>query len=377
MVDRLGVIQVDSVNVLARAHYMPAFSRLGPYSTADLDRMSQRAPRQLFEYWGHEASLLPVASQPLFRWRMEEAADVAWGGMRRIAREQPGLVEAVLAHVRERGPLAASDLERERTRRTGSWWEWHDSKVAVEFLFWAGRVTSAGRRGFERLYDLPERVLPAAVLAAPTPDRSSAQRELVMVAAGALGVATEADLRDYFRLSLADARSRVAELVEAGRLRAVSVSGWRQRAYLHPDARIPRRLRARALLAPFDPLVWDRGRTERLFGLRYRIEIYVPAARRVHGYYVLPFLLGDRLVSRVDLKADRQASLLRVQAAHLEPGHDAVLVARELAAELRTLAGWLGLEEVAVTGPGDLAPGLGLSLRRSANRKPGAEPVRV
>jgi uncharacterized protein YcaQ len=282
--------------------------------------------------------------------------------MRRLAREKPELLEEVLAQVRERGPVAASDLESERPRRTGPWWNWHDSKVAIEFLFWAGRVTSAGRRGFERLYDLPERVLPAAVLAAPTPDRGDAQRELVMIAARALGVATEADLRDYFRLGPADGRARVAELAEAGRLRPVTVAGWRRPAYLDHAARVPRRVRARALLAPFDPLVWSRDRTERLFGLRYRIEIYVPAPKRVHGYYVLPFLLGDRLVARVDLKADRQASLLRVQAAHLEPGQDGALVAPEMATEIRSMAGWLGLEEVAVTGAGDLAPALAISL---------------
>ncbi|MEP7105973.1 MAG: crosslink repair DNA glycosylase YcaQ family protein [Chloroflexota bacterium] len=348
--------------MLARAHYLPAFSRLGPYPVAALDRMSQRAPRELFEYWGHEASLLPVASQPLFRWRMAEAAEQAWGRMRRIARERPGLVEEVLARVRQQGPLAASELESDRPRRAAGWWDWHDSKVAIEFLFWAGRVTSGGRRGFERLYDLPERVFPAAVLAAPTPDRAAAQRELVMIAAAALGVATEADLRDYFRLGPADGRARVAELVESRRLLPVTVAGWPRTAYLHPAARVPRRVSARALLAPFDPLVWFRARTERLFGVRSRIEIYVPAPKRVHGYYVLPFLLGDRLVARVDLKSDRAASRLLVQAAHLEPGGAVALVARELAAELRLLAGWLGLEDVAVAGPGELAPGLAAAL---------------
>ncbi|MET0824678.1 MAG: crosslink repair DNA glycosylase YcaQ family protein, partial [Solirubrobacterales bacterium] len=289
---RVGLLQIDSVNVLERAHYLPAFSRLGTYSHEALDRLSQRAPRRLFEYWGHEASLIPVEYQPLLRWRMERAAHDAWGGMRKVASERPELVAEVLAQVRDRGPVAASELTAERPRRSGPWWDWSDSKRALEWLFWSGRVTAARRRRFERLYDLPERVLPAKVLAAPTPAPDEAQRELLRIAARSLGVAAERDLRDYFRLSAAEAKPRLAELLEAGDLVEVEVEGWgRTRGYLWPGARIPRRVEATALLGPFDSLIWERNRVERIFGFAFRLEIYVPAPKRRHGYYVLPFLL--------------------------------------------------------------------------------------
>ena len=356
LIDRVGLVQIDSVNVLQRAHYLPLFSRAGPYDTALLDRPAHYAPRRLFEYWGHEASLLPVTLQPALRWRMDRAAHEAWGGMRRIQRDRPELVARVLDEVRASGPVAASEvLEHERPKRTGPWWDWSDVKRAFEWLFWSGQITSARRRGFERLYDLPERVLPAEVIAAPTPAVDDAQRELVRVAARSLGVASERDLRDYFRLDLADARARVAELEEAGELVPVEVEGWTAPAYLDPAARMPRRVRACALIGPFDSLIWERSRVERLFGFRYRIEIYVPAPKRVHGYYVLPFLLGDRLVARVDLKADRRAGALRVQAAHAEPDAPAES-AEELRAGLESMAGWLGLERIDVVPRGDLAP---------------------
>ncbi|UGS39176.1 hypothetical protein DSM104329_05608 [Capillimicrobium parvum] len=358
MAQRLGVLQIDSVNVLARAHYLPLFSRLGPYDRDRLDQAAWRAPRRLFEYWGHEASLLPVALQPLLRWRMARAGDDAWGGMRRIATEQPALVARVLEDVRARGPVSAAQLaDDEAPRRSGPWWGWSDVKRAIEWLFWSGQVTSARRRGFERMYDLPDRVLPREVIAAPTPAEADAHRELVRIAARALGVAAERDLRDYFRLPLAGARTAVAELVEAGELLPVEVEGWRTPGYLDPGARVPRRVHARAVLGPFDPLVWERSRVERLFGFRFRLEIYVPAPRRVHGYYVLPFLLGDRLVARVDLKADRAAGALLVQAAWAE-AQAPDETAAELAEELRTMAGWLGLERVEVRDRGDLAGAL-------------------
>jgi hypothetical protein len=348
VLDRVGLLQIDSVNVLVRAHYMPAFSRMGPYPRAALDRLSHHAPRRLFEYWGHEASLLPVELHPLLRWRMARAHDDAWGGMRRVAVEQPALVARMLDTVRERGPVPASALV-ERAGPSGPWWDWTDGKRALEYLFWSGQVTSARRgAGFERHYDLPERVLPRAVLEAPTPAPEEAQRELLRRSARRLGVATERDLRDYFRLSATDARIRLGELVEAGDLLPVAVEGWSQPAYLHPLARLPRRVDARALLVPFDPLIWERDRVERLFGFRYRIEIYVPAERRVHGYYVLPLLLGDRLVARVDLKADRAAGALLVRAAHHEPSAPAE-TAGALQEELETLAGWLGLDRVVAT----------------------------
>src|SRR3954454_4082459 len=316
--DRVSLIQIDSVNVLSRAHYLPGFARLGPYDRDALDRAGHYAPRRLFEYWGHEASLMPVELHPLIRWRMKRAHDEAWGGMRRVAQERPELLQDVLAQVRERGPIAARDLAEQRPRRSGPWWDWSESKKAIELLFWSGDVTSARRRNFERLYDLPERVLPRAVLGAPTPAEPDAQRELVRVAARGLGVAGEKDLRDYWRLRPAESRARVAELVESGELLPVAVEGWDGPAYLWHEARVPRRVDGRALVGPFDPLLWERTRVERLFGMRYRIEIYVPRPKRVHGYYVLPFLLGDALVARLDLKADRAAGVLRIPALHLE-----------------------------------------------------------
>jgi hypothetical protein len=357
VVDRVALIQLDSVNVLVRAHYLPAFSRLGPYRTELLDRAAHRAPRRLFEYWGHEASLIRVELQPALRWRMARAADDAWAGVRRVQRDQPELVARVLDAIGERGPVAASELAGKRPRRSGPWWEWSDVKRACEWLFWSGQVTSARRRGFERLYDVPERVLPAAVVAAPTPPVDEAQRELVRVAARALGVAAERDLRDYFRLPVADARARVAELVEDGELVPVAVEGWRETAYVPPGVRVPRRVEASALVGPFDSLLWERSRVERLFGFRFRLEVYVPAPRRVHGYYVLPFLLGDRLVARVDLKADRQAGALLVRAAHAEP-HAPPEAAAALRDEIDRMAVWLGLERTAVARRGDLAGAL-------------------
>jgi len=343
---RVGLIQIDSVNVLTRAHYLPAFSRLGPYPAELLDRASQRAPRRLFEYWGHEASLLPVELQPLLRWRMARATVDAWGGMRRIHDERPDLVWAVLEQVHERGPISASELAGERPRKSGPWWDWSESKRALEWLFWNGQVSAARRRRFERLYDLTERVLPPEVLAAPTPDPADAQRALVRIAARSLGVAAERDLRDYFRLPTAESKARVAELVEAGELLPVEVEGWgRTPAYLDAGAPIPRRIDAAALIGPFDSLIWERSRVLRLFGFQYRLEIYVPAPQRRHGYYVLPFLLGDRLVARVDLKADRQQGLLRVRALHLEE-HAPAHTGEALEIELSLLARWLGLAAV-------------------------------
>ena len=364
VVDRVGLIQIDSVNVLQRAHYLPAFSRLGAYDVGLLDKLSHYAPRRLFEYWGHEASLIPVELHPHLRWRMRRAHDDAWGGMRRIAQDRPELVAAVLDDLRARGPLTASQLAHLDAPRApkGPWWDWSDVKRALEFLFWSGEITSARRRRFERLYDVPERVIPAAILAQPTPSDDEAQRALLRVAARSLGVATEPDLRDYFRLPSAESKARIPELVENGDLLPVTVEGWKAPAYLAPGARVPRRVDARALVGPFDSLIWERPRVERVFGFRYRIEIYVPKEQRVHGYYVLPLLLGDALVARVDLKSDRAASALLVQAAHAEPGAPPE-TAEALGLELRRMAQWLGLDDVVVVGAGDLAPALAAALR--------------
>jgi uncharacterized protein len=360
VLDRVGLLQLDSVNVFCRSHYLPVFARLGPYPREALDRLAAHTAgpvrRELFEYWAHEASLIPVELQPYLRWRMARANDDAWGSMVRIARDFPQLVDDVFDLVTRKGPIRAGDTGMPRPDpRPGHMWNWHDGKVALEYLFWSGRITAARRVNFERQYDLPERVLPAETIAASTPPVEQAQRELVRIAARGLGVATEPDLGDYFRLPRAESKQRVAELVEAGELIPVSVDGWRPPAYLWPEVRRPRRIASRALLSPFDSLIWFRERTERVFGFRYRIEIYTPAAKRQFGYYVLPFLLGDSLVARVDLKSDRQAGVLRVQGAFAETGVDVLHVATELAAELATTAKWLELDGVVVAERGDLA----------------------
>jgi hypothetical protein len=286
-----------------------------------------------------------------------------WSGIAKFARERRDYIAAVLARVAAEGPLAASEFDEGGPRR-GTWWDRHDGKYALEYLFWAGKVTTTRRsNSFERSYDLPERVLPRQVLAVPTPSEAEAQRGLMRIAARALGVGTVKDLRDYFRMSPGDGQRAVDALVEEGELVPVSVAGWRNPAYLDAEARIPRRVEARALLVPFDPLIWERARTERLFDFRYRIEIYTPAAQRVHGYYVLPFLLGDALVARVDLKADRANAALRVLAAHGEPKIDRGAVADALTGELRLLASWLGLERVSIGRRGDLAPALRAAAR--------------
>ena len=357
-VDRLAVVQIDSVNVLSRSHYLPAFSRLGDYPRAALDELTARR-HAVFEYWAHEASFLPVRLHPYLRWRMAAAEEHAWGSMVRLQRERPGYVAEVLDRVRATGPLKASDLVEPKPERPGTMWNWHAGKVALEWLFFTGAVTATHRTtAFERVYDLTERVLPSAVLQEPTPEPAAAVRKLVRTAARALGVATERDLRDYFRLRPAAAREAIVELADAGALQPVEVAGWGAPAWLDPQARRPRWIRARALLSPFDSLVWERPRVERIFRFRYRLEIYTPAPKRVHGYYVLPFLLDDELVARVDLKADRQAGVLRVQAAHAEECVERPRVADELAEELRLMARWLQLDGVTVTGRGDLAAAL-------------------
>ena len=356
VIERLGLLQIDSVNVLSRTHYLPLFSRLGDYPRALLEDLAWGRKPTLFEYWGHEASLAPVAHQPLLRWRMEDARQGVgvWKGVARFLRERRDLIDRALEQIATRGPLAASELDL-GAKGVGGWWGWSEAKRAVECLFWAGELTTATRRGtFERVYDLPEKVLPKAVWQAPTPSRADAQRALIAIAARAQGVATERDLRDYFRMGPAETRARVAELVEDGKLVPVSVKGWGQGAYLDPQARRPRKIAACALLSPFDNLIWFRERTERLFDVRVRLEIYTPAHKRTHGYYVLPFLEGEAITARVDLKAERKTGVLVVQSAHAEPWATP-LTATRLAAELRLMARWLGLTEVQVKPAGDLS----------------------
>lgn len=348
-IGRLGLLQIDSVNVLVRAHYMPLFSRLGPYDRGTLDALAVATSKAFFEYWGHEASLLPIDCQPLLRWRMARAlrGQGIWRRLEPFAGERRAEADALLARIERDGALAASDVAGGRAAK--GMWVWSSAKHALEWLFWAGLVASTHRRGsFERVYDLPERVLPGAILRRPTPDGVDARRELVARSAKALGVATAHDLRDYFRIAPSDARLPIDQLVEAGTLVPARVRGWRQQAYLHKDARAGRGHQGAALLSPFDPVVWHRPRIERLFGFRYRLEIYTPAHKREHGYYVLPFLLDGALVARVDLKADRKAGALIVQRAHIEPGAPSC-TAERLLAELRSLASWLGLPSVALT----------------------------
>ena len=352
-VGRTGVLQVDSVNVLQRAHYLPLFSRMGPYDIGLLDRASGRAPRRLVEYWAHVAAFMPVDLWPVMAHRMRHYREQGhdWAAIK----HRPELVDSILATVRAEGPKTARDLDDGLPRTRDHWgWNWSESKKALEYLFAAGELAVARRNSaFERVYDLPERVLPREVLEVPEPSREDAQMELVRRAARSHGVATERSLADYYRMRGTDTRVAVRSLVEAGELQPVTVEGWRQPAYLHRDARIPRRVDACTLLSPFDPVVWERARAEAMFGFHYRIEIYVPAPRRVHGYYVLPFLLGDRLAARVDLKADRASATLLVHAAYAEahaPGH----VADRLAQALGDLAQWLGLTRVLVHPRGDL-----------------------
>lgn len=348
-IERLGVLQIDSVNALVRSHYLPAFSRLGHYQAEHLDELAwgRARRRRLFEYWGHEASLLPLELYPLLRWRMHRAADGQgiYSQLAKFGVERRDVLDSVLQAVRERGALGAGSLSS-RTEKAGPWWDWSAEKTALEWLFAAGEVTVAGRRGFERLYDLPERVIPVEVLNYPDLDEAEAQRRLLLRSADALGVATEKDLRDYYRLDVGDSKQRVAELVEAGELLPVTVQGWRQLAYCRDESRIPRRVRHSALLSPFDSLIWERERTERLFGFRYRLEIYTPQAKRVYGYYVLPFLHHERLLARVDLRSERAAGRLAVHAVHLEEAVLSEEARQALGDSLRALAHWLGLDEV-------------------------------
>ena len=359
LVTRLGVLQIDSVNVLCRAHYLPVFSRLGAYARDLVDQAAWAPPRALFEYWGHAASFLPVEMAPLFRWRMERAArgEGIWLGIARFGIERREYIDEVLKAVAKDGPLPAAALESPK-RAAGGWWNRSDAKRALEWLFWAGLVTTSHRKHFARLYDLPERVLPPEILARPTPTEDDARRELLRISARALGVATEDDLADYFRIGQRVARALIPSLVEEGSLQPVTVEGWKPPAFVW-SGKSPSRAKAKALLAPFDPLIWHRARALRLFDFHYRIGIYTPEHARTHGYYVLPFLLGDRIVAQVDLKAERETKVLAVKSAHVEGEARAAEIAGPLNVELTKMASWLGLDEVTIaTRKGKLAGAL-------------------
>lgn len=380
LVRRLGLLQIDSVNVLARAHLVPVYSRLGPYDTAVLERVAWPSTprgqrhRALVETWAHEASLVPVETMPLLRWKQQQLAGRWDRHATRLRAEHPGLIEEILSVVGDVGPRSAGEIEADLMDRAHrpqrgqpGWWEWSSTKQACEYLFGIGVLAVSRRRGFERLYDLAERVLPPEVIATPTPEPADAHRALVAHAAAAFGIAAVADLADYFRLKMPAARRAVAELVEAGELRPVRVQGWPETAYRHRDARLPRAVDGAALVSPFDPLVWFRPRDERLFDFHYRIEIYTPAAQRVHGYYVLPLLVGDRVVGRFDLKADRATGRLLVPAAWREPGAPTgPEITARAARELWRMADWLGLGEIALAATGTWAADLGPAVREAA-----------
>ncbi len=363
VLERVQLLQLDSVNVAVRAHYMPLFARLGPYDPALVDDAawahSARRPRLLVEAWAHEASLLPVADWPLLMSGAKRSG--WWRHYQEHVDRNPGIVDDVLSAVKELGPVGAGTLEKalggaSTPRPPGAtWWERSEVKRVCELLFGVGQLTTGTRVHFQRLYDLPERVLPPEVLSTHPAEPRAAARTLLLRAATALGIATEPQLRDYYRLGPASSQQALTELVEAGELEPVEVRGWRHRAYRRPGTRVPRRVSGRALLCPFDPLIWERARTEEIFGFHYRIEIYVPEPKREYGYYVFPFLLDGQLVARVDVKADRAAGVLRVPGAFAEPGVDEPRVVAELAAELRTMATWLGLEGVVVGERGGLA----------------------
>jgi uncharacterized protein len=359
--NRLAQFQIDSINVVTRAQFMPLFSRLGPYDPALLERAAYQPSRRLFEYWGHAASLIDVSLQPLLRFRMQPGFRDVWAGVERVAQQNADLIPVIRDEVAARGPISARELEIAEERDHSNWgWNWSRVKTVLEWLFYVGEITSAYRNSqFERVYDLPERVIPGSVLALPTPTPQESVTGLIRRAARALGVASESDLRDYFRTRLAMTRHAIATLIESGELIPVVVEGSTPRPwYLWHEARVPRRITARALLSPFDSMIFERARLERLFSFNYRIEIYVPEPRRTYGYYVYPFLLDEEFVARVDLKADRSRGVLRANAAWIEPGHDSFEVASELTSELKIMAEWLGLERVEILPRGDLAPAL-------------------
>ncbi len=356
--DRIHLLQIDSVNVLTRSHYLPLFARLGHYDTSTLDaRTLASTDRHCFECWAHEASLVPMPLHPLMRWRMHRAqkGDGIYKAMDNFGREEKTFLRSTLKHIQKNGPIRANEVPG-TNKSAGGWWGWSKGKLALETLFDQGHITAHARERFERIYDLTERVIPNHILNLPTPNETTAFRMLVSLSAQALGVATELDLRDYFRLPIADARQAIAEEVENGSLEPVQVEGWKQQAYMQRGTDIPKSAGGNALLSPFDPIVWNRDRAERLFNFHYRIELYTPQEKRKFGYYVLPFLQGEALTGRLCLKADRENATLLVNEAHLETDCDAAETAAAMAPEIQRMAHWLGLKSVNAGRRGKLAP---------------------
>ncbi len=363
VMNHIGLIQIDSVNVLARSHELVLFSRLGMHAKDLIAKATQHG--DLFEYWGHEAAHIPTAHHPLFRFRMQENSDGHW--IQRVSHElqkkDPTFLDEVLQRVRHEGPIVASDISTRRGPK-GPWWDWDAGKRALEVLFWRGDVTAYRRSSdFARVYDVVERVLPKEILNVPSPSEYESRKQLLLLAAKSCGIGTARDLADYHRQKPKECSHIVQELVDSGELIQVRVQGWREDAFMIPNTSMPRQVSARALLSPFDSLIWYRPRTERLFHFHYRLEIYTPAAKRTYGYYVLPFLLDDQLVARIDLKADRHAGILRVQAAYHEGGVDTKRTARELTSELQAMAQWLNLSDIHVQRKGNLASELRCCLK--------------
>jgi uncharacterized protein YcaQ len=348
LISRLGVIQIDSVNVLVRSQELPLFARLGNHDRNAIPKATEA--QKLFEYWGHEAAHLPVEIHPLFRWKMNAArtGKVTHWGLTSFYEENKAFVKRTLKHVATNGPTTSRELST-RTEKKGTWWDWDEAKVALEYLFLTGQLMSRGRGSdFARIYDTPERVLPQRIIDAPTPSEHVARKQLLVRSAIAQGVATTSDLADYYRQKLATVKPLIAELVEEGELHTVAVDGWTEKAFVHRNAKLPKQLHATALLSPFDSLVWCRPRNERLFDFHYRIEIYTPKEKRKFGYYVLPFMMNGEMVGRVDLKADRANGALLAHSVHTEKGVKRSAINDVLSAELDAMANWLGLEQVQI-----------------------------
>jgi uncharacterized protein len=368
MVEKLHLLQIDSVNVLVRSHYLPLYARLGHYDVAALDaRCFTQSKRHFFECWAHEASFVPMDLHPLMRWRMDRAraGNGTYKSMNAYGLENKAFLKSTLDHIRNNGPIRSSEVPG-GGKSQGGWWGWSKGKMTLETLFDQGLVTAATRQGFERVYDLPERVIPTEVLDKPTPSERECFRVMIEKSAEALGIATEFDLRDYFRLPVTEARQATLDTIESGILVPVSVEGWSKQAYMHRDAKIPRKAGATALLSPFDPIVWDRDRAERLFNFHYRIELYTPAPKRKFGYYVLPFMVGERLGGRLCLKSERETGTLLVNRAHVEPGEIPDEAAPLIALELRQFATWLGLKKIKIGRVGNFAKALSAASRDNA-----------